>query len=76
MGEDRFFELYVSTLLEECERRDIKGLYKKAREGKIPNFTGETSPYEAPLCPGITVDTSDITIEEAADGFPWAISRE
>ena len=67
IGEDKFIEVYVSTPLEECERRDIKGLYKKAREGKIAAFTGITSPYEAPTTCEITVDTSDITIEEAAD---------
>lgn len=67
IGEDKFIEVYVSTPLEECERRDIKGLYKKAREGKIAAFTGITSPYEAPTACEITVDTSDITIEEAAD---------
>lgn len=67
IGEDKFIEVYVSTPLEECERRDIKGLYKKAREGKIAAFTGITSPYEVPTACEITVDTSDITIEEAAD---------
>lgn len=75
MGEKRFIEVYVSTPLEECERRDIKGLYKKAREGKIPNFTGVTSPYEIPPCPDITVDTSDITIEEAADMVMEKLSK-
>lgn len=75
MGEKRFIEVHVSTPLEECERRDIKGLYKKAREGKIPNFTGVTSPYEAPPCPDITVDTSDITIEEAADMVMEKLSK-
>ncbi len=67
IGDDKFIEVYVSTPLEECERRDIKGLYKKAREGKIAAFTGITSPYEAPVACEIEVDTSDITIEEAAD---------
>lgn len=67
IGEDKFIEVYVSTPLEECERRDIKGLYKKAREGKIAAFTGITSPYEPPQNCEIEVDTSDITIEEAAD---------
>ena len=67
MGKDNFIEVYVSTPLEECEKRDIKGLYKKAREGKIASFTGISSPYEAPQNYDIAVDTSDITIEEAAD---------
>ena len=67
IGEKNFIEVYVSTPIEECEKRDIKGLYKKAREGQIANFTGITSPYEVPQNPDITVDTSNITIEEAAD---------
>lgn len=67
MGEENFIEVYVSTPLEECEKRDIKGLYKKAREGKIAAFTGISSPYEAPQKYDVKVDTSDITIEEAAD---------
>ena len=66
IGEDSFIEIYVSTPLEECERRDVKGLYKKAREGEIPNFTGISAPYEPPLHPQITVDTCGISIEEAA----------
>lgn len=67
IGEDRFVEIYVSTPIEECEKRDVKGLYKKAREGKIPHFTGISSPYEAPENYNIAIDTSDMTIEEAAD---------
>ena len=67
IGEKNFIEVYVSTPIEECEKRDIKGLYKKAREGQIANFTGITSPYEVPQNADITVDTSDVTIEEAAD---------
>ncbi len=55
---DSFVELYVSTPLEECEKRDVKGLYKKAKEGKIPNFTGVSSPYEEPEHAEITIDTS------------------
>ena len=67
IGEKNFIEVYVSTPIEECEKRDIKGLYKKAREGQIANFTGVTSPYEVPQNYDIAVDTSNITIEEAAD---------
>lgn len=67
IGEDRFVEIYVSTPIEECEKRDVKGLYKKAREGKIPHFTGISSPYEAPENYNIAIDTSDMTIEAAAD---------
>lgn len=67
IGSDYFVEIYVSTSLEECEKRDVKGLYKKAREGKIPNFTGISSPYEPPVNPEIEVDTGKYTIEEAVD---------
>ncbi len=64
---DGFIEIYVSTPLEECERRDVKGLYKKARSGEIPNFTGISSPYEPPQNPYIQINTTDMEISEAAD---------
>lgn len=64
IGED-FLEVYVSTPLEECERRDVKGLYRKARKGEIPNFTGISSPYEAPETPDVVVDTRELSIEDA-----------
>ena len=64
---DDFIEIYVSTPLEECERRDVKGLYKKARSGKLANFTGINSPYEAPEDPDIVVDTSKGTLDECVD---------
>ena len=67
IGTDDFIEIYVSTPLEECEKRDVKGLYKKARSGDIPNFTGINSPYEAPENPEITIDTSKYSLEEAVD---------
>ena len=57
----------ISTPLEECERRDVKGLYKRARSGEIPNFSGISSPYEAPENPEITIDTTGMTIEESVD---------
>jgi bifunctional enzyme CysN/CysC len=66
IGSD-FIEVYVSTPLEECEKRDPKGLYASARQGEIANFTGITSPYEAPENPEITIDTSKHSIEECAD---------
>lgn len=62
-----YIEIYVSTPLEECEKRDVKGLYKKARAGEIPNFTGISSPYEVPENPKIEIDTSKYTLEEATD---------
>ena len=64
---DRFIEVYVSTPLEECEKRDKKGLYKKAREGVLSDFTGISSPYEIPQNPDIVVDTSRHSIEESVD---------
>ncbi|ENH96212.1 adenylylsulfate kinase ApsK [Gracilibacillus halophilus YIM-C55.5] len=64
---DDFVEIYVSTPLEECEKRDVKGLYEKARNGEIPNFTGVSSPYEAPENPDIEIDTSQYSLEEATD---------
>lgn len=64
---DCFIEIYVSTPLEECERRDVKGLYKKAKAGQISNFTGISSPYEVPEHPEITVDTSQYDLNECAE---------
>jgi bifunctional enzyme CysN/CysC len=62
---DEFVEIYVSTPLAECEKRDIKGLYAKARSGEIPNFTGISSPYEPPTSPEIEIDTTAKSLEEA-----------
>ena len=62
-----FIEVYVSTPLEECERRDVKGLYKAARAGKIFDFTGITSPYEKPERPDIVVDTEGKSVEECVN---------
>ncbi|MES2441623.1 MAG: sulfate adenylyltransferase subunit CysN [Pseudomonadota bacterium] len=67
MPEGEFFEIFVDTPLEEAERRDVKGLYKKARAGEIANFTGITSPYEAPLHPELRIDTTRTTPEAAAE---------
>lgn len=64
---DGFVEIYVSTPLEVCEQRDVKGLYQKARKGEIPNFTGITSAYEAPKKPEMEIDTSKCTLEEAVE---------
>lgn len=60
-----FVEVYVSTPLEVCERRDVKGLYARARRGEIPQFTGVSDPFEAPSHPEITIDTSVLSLEEA-----------
>ena len=65
--EGRFFEVLVDCPLEICEERDTKGLYKKARAGEIPEFTGISAPYEAPTNPEIVVDTGKQTLEESTD---------
>jgi adenylylsulfate kinase len=64
---DEFIEVYVKCPLEECERRDPKGLYKKARNGEIRNFTGIDSPYEAPVSPELILETDRYTIDECAN---------
>ena len=61
-----FVEIYINTSIEECERRDVKGLYKKARAGEIKNMTGISAPYQAPENPDIEIKTENITIESAA----------
>ena len=61
-----FLEVFIDTPLEVCESRDPKGLYQKARTGEIPNFTGISSPYEAPANPEIWLKTNDLSVEEAA----------
>lgn len=61
-----FIEVHVSTPLEECERRDVKGLYGRARRGELKNFTGIDDPYEAPRNPEITLDTTGMTVNQAA----------
>lgn len=67
VGKDDFVEVYVSTPLEECERRDVKGLYAKARKGEIKNFTGISAPFEAPEHPALSLDTSALPLKECVD---------
>ena len=67
IGEKDFMEIYVSTPLEECERRDVKGLYAKARKQEIKNFTGISAPFEKPLHPALTLDTSQLSVEESVN---------
>lgn len=69
IGKDDFVEVYVSTPLEECERRDVKGLYAKARRGEIKNFTGISAPFEAPAHPDLTLDTSVLGVEESVNAL-------
>lgn len=76
IGRESFVEVYVSTSIEECERRDVKGLYKKARSGKIPNFTGITSPFEAPASPDVVIDTEVLSVEQAVDEILKCIRQE
>lgn len=65
VGPDNFIEIYVNTSIEECERRDVKGLYKKARKGEIKDMTGVSSPYEAPINPDLEIVTDDQPIEQS-----------
>ena len=67
IGDKDFIEIYVSTPVEECEKRDVKGLYKKARSGEISDFTGISSPYEIPECPEIVIDTTGKTLENSVN---------
>lgn len=65
VGENDFLEVFVSTPLAECEKRDVKGLYAKARKGEIKNFTGISAPFEAPEHPALSLDTSVLSLEES-----------
>lgn len=67
IGVNDYFEVYISTPIEVCEDRDVKGLYKKARAGEIANFTGISSAYEAPEKPNLIVNTDSRTIEECVE---------
>lgn len=66
-GTGDFMEIYVSTPLEACEKRDVKGLYAKARRGEIKDFTGISSPFEAPAHPFLELDTTQYTLEESVN---------
>ena len=63
IGGDRFIEVFVDTPLEVCERRDVKGLYTKARRGEVTGFTGIDDPYEPPVDPAVTLDTVSNNVE-------------
>jgi bifunctional enzyme CysN/CysC len=62
-----FLEVFIDTPLAEAERRDVKGLYKKARRGELKNFTGIDSPYEAPETPELRIDTTAMSADQAAE---------
>ena len=65
IGAADFKEIFVATPLEECERRDVKGLYARARRGEVTNFTGISAPFEAPQNPALVLDTTDTPVEES-----------
>ena len=67
IGKENFLEIYVNTPIEECERRDVKGLYAKARKGEIKDFTGVSASFEAPEHPALSLDTSVLSLEESVN---------
>lgn len=67
VGDADFREIYISTPLEECERRDVKGLYARARRGEVKDFTGISAPFEAPEHPALSLDTSVLAVEESVN---------
>lgn len=69
IGAENFIEVFINTPLEVCEARDVKGLYKKARAGEIPDFSGISSPYEAPENPAVEITTNSLSIEECVDNL-------
>ncbi|MQA40983.1 adenylyl-sulfate kinase [Rugamonas aquatica] len=75
IGANNFLEVHVSTSRKLCEARDPKGLYKKARAGLIPEFTGITAPYEAPLAPALSLDTGALTLNSACELLYQQLAR-
>ncbi len=69
IGSDFFVEIFINTSLEECERRDVKGLYVKARKGEIKDFTGISAPYQIPQQPVIEIETANLTVDAAAQSI-------
>ena len=65
IGEENFVEVYINASISTCEKRDVKGLYKKARKGEIKDFTGISAPFEAPENPELEINTSELSIEES-----------
>lgn len=76
IGPDDFKEIYISTPLEECERRDVKGLYARARRGEVKNFTGISAPFEAPKHPALSLDTSRLSLEECVNRLISFLNEE
>lgn len=67
IGKEDFKEIFISTPIEECERRDVKGLYARARRGEVKEFTGISAPFEAPENPALSLDTSVLSLEESVE---------
>lgn len=76
IGQDNFYEIHIDTSITECETRDPKGLYKKAREGRLPHFTGIDDPYEVPVSPQFKIQTHGCTVRESASTLCRFITRE
>jgi adenylylsulfate kinase len=74
VGADRFIETYLATAVEVCEQRDPKGLYKKARSGEIPDFTGVSAPYQPPDNPELVVDTSKMSVVDSVSKILGVVS--
>ncbi len=75
IGEKDFREVYIATPLDECERRDVKGLYARARRGEVKDFTGISAPFEAPTHPVLSLDTSLMTLQEEVEAVVELITR-
>ena len=76
VGADRYVEVYVDCPVEECEKRDVKGLYAKARKGEISNFTGISSPFEIPENPDVAVKTAELGVEEGVEKIMKVIENK
>ncbi len=76
VGNSNFVEVFVNTSIEECEKRDVKGLYKKARKGEIKDFTGINAPYESPENPDVEVITDHLSIDEAVEKIYQVIKQK
>jgi adenylylsulfate kinase len=75
IGEKDFREVYIATPLDECERRDVKGLYARARRGEVKDFTGISAPFEAPTNPDLSLDTSRMTLKEEVEAVIELINK-
>lgn len=75
IGPERFLEVYLSTSLEVCEQRDVKGLYRRARSGQLPEFTGVSAPYEAPESPRLALDTGAENIETSVERLARSVEE-